>query len=297
MVQLKTNIQRERKEKKMVKWRYIFVVFVLLVLAGLFLAWYFISRKNYSRTIKPGETYKVKDREYKMPDVPVVENWNKTPSKNVKVYILSESFLQEMRELMISVHDLLESVKVPYMLAGGTLLGFAGPYGTFMPYDDDIDLHTFWEHRTYLFSSEFAQEAKKQNLEVLTLLNSSLSMATKEGAAIRLRKRGSITPVCDIFFEKDRINEKTGEKEWVKIDAWFGESLTWSSREIWKEDSIFPLEKKTVDHGMKLFFPAKPMDLLFKQYSPKVFERHVPRSLWISHETAYRLLRVWRVRE
>jgi len=276
--------------------RQIFIGVLIFLVVGLLVAviisWAVLSTEHYDRWVKPGDEYKVGARVYRMPDLPIRMSHQKTGRKDQKILILSEAFMEEERDLMIRATTLLDELKIDYWLSGGTLIGFSGVFGTFIPWDDDIDVHSTWANREYLFSRKFATDAARHDLEVIQLPESTLHHATKEAAAVRLRRKGKDLPVCDIFFEKEMEDGR-----WAKVDSWFGDSLSFNKREQWNADDLFPLVHKEVD-GMRLSFPNKPENLLKAQYGSTVKEEMVYTDPMLSHQFPYRFLfAFWKVRK
>jgi len=282
------------KEEVKVRWSwkrtaFLFLVLFALAVIGLLIAWVVVSEENFDRTIKPGDTYKVGDRTYTLPNVPILNSQFKEVGK---VKILSDTFLQRQRNLLIATDSLMRRLRIPYFISGGTLIGYSMPgLETMMPHDDDLDIHVDFKHRDYLWSKEFAQECDKEGLESVYLRMATKKLATREGAAVRVRFKGDRMPVLDIFFETK--DPKDGQ--WKKIDAWNGDTLTYNTREQWPEDAVFPIRRKQVD-GMHLNFPNKPEELLSRQYSKKVHERIVVPDRMLSHAFPYLVLGdvVWR---
>lgn len=275
-------------------WTWKRVAFILLFLfivtiIGLLITWVVVSEENFDRTIRAGDTYAVGDRTYTLPSVPIL---NAQFQEVGKVKILSDTFLQRQRNLLIATDRLLRRLRIPYFISGGTLIGFTMPgLESMMPHDDDLDIHVDFKHRDYLWSSDFAKECDKEDLEAVYLRMASTKLAAREGAAVRIRFRGDRMPVLDIFFETQ--DPKDGL--WKKIDAWGPDGLTYNSREQWSTEAVFPLQRKDVD-GMSLSFPNQPKVLLAKQYSPKVHERIVVPDRMLSHAFPYLVLGeiVWR---
>ena len=271
-------------------------LFSALVVAVL-ISWVVLSHDNYNRTIKPGEKYTVGEREYTLPKVNARSSTgsNKSGSKDTSVHILKDEFLQLQRDLLVRVTSMLKEFEIPYWISGGTLLGFMR-HGTFIPWDDDMDLHVKWDQREYMYSKVFSKKIADYGLESIMLPGiGGYEFATKEGAAIRLRVIGSDLPVCDIFFEKQVMDEKDGEM-WVKIDSWKGDTVVESSKERWPVDQLFPLQTRVID-DIELMLPANPQAMLEKQYSKSVMDEMVYRHPMLSHQFPFRFLfGVWKKR-
>lgn len=259
------------------------------VVVGMVLTWAFVSEQNYGRYLRPGDSYTIGSRTYRLPQVPLYDQ-ELNPLPYVK--ILSQDFLQRQRRLLAQTHQLMKQLNISYFLSGGTLIGFTMPHlESMMPHDDDLDIHVSYKHRDYLWSKEFAKVCASMGLEALYLRVSTLQLATREGAAVRLRWKGQRMPVLDIFFEQQ--DPKDGL--WKKIDSWGPRGVTYNKKECWHADDVFPLTLKQVD-GLELSFPHRPQALLEKQYSKKVHERIVVPHRMLSHAFPYLVFgsAIWR---
>ena len=112
------------------------------------------------------------------------------------------------------------------------------------------------------------QLADKHGLEVFLLrFNSSAEYADKIGAAVRIRRKNTITPTCDIFF----VAETNNRNEVAKADSWNGEKINFNESEVFDKSWIYPTKYCIVD-DMELSFPNQPEKVLMAQYGPKCFE-------------------------
>jgi hypothetical protein len=256
------------------------VILLSLLIAVNIVVWVVIAHRNYEdRSILPGEQYRVGRRVYTLPNIELKGD----------ARLLKASFLLDQRKTLIATTKLLSENSVQHWVSGGTLLGLVR-HKTFIPWDDDCDIHTLWENREYLFSEEFSIAADRHGLEVIFLFNASLKYATKEGAAARVRRKFSNTPVCDIFFVKK--DEKTGL--FCKVDTWKGGKCELSTVERWQEDMLFPTKKEKVD-DMELYFPNKKEETLRTQYGKNALTKMYARHPMISHEYPYTYLNwVWK---
>jgi hypothetical protein len=260
------------------------VVFVLAIVV-LSIIWVVTSFSVYTNNrLYPGKIYTVGNRCYTLPNVKL----------HGTAWLLRESFFEQERDLIVRSHRLLNRLGIPFWIAGGTLLGFVR-HGTFIPWDDDIDVHTMVEHREYLFSQEFCDECNKVGLEAILMRGmSSLQRATKEGAAVRLRLKGTQVPIMDIFFET--VNKTTGLLQ--KIDSWSTNSngkikYHLNTKEVWPEKDIFPLNSVRID-GLTLNFPAHPENLLKQQYGDNALTEMYARNIMFCHQFPFKVLnKMW----
>jgi hypothetical protein len=243
----------------------ILIVFVLFLIVN-FIIWWIVSRQLYGKTIKPGEEYKVGERTYKLPELPLKGD----------ARLLNETYLELQRELLQETTKVLNELEIEHWISGGTLLGFTR-HKTFIPWDDDCDLHTHWKNREYMFSAEFGKELEKYNMEAIFLIGASTRTATKESAAVRIRKKKTITPICDIFFVKE-----SSPGVFSKVDRWRNNKPVYNKKERWASDLLFPIRNKEVD-DINLPFPNQPLPTLKQQYGKKVMEKMYARNVLFSH--------------
>lgn len=259
----------------------VIIVLICSLALGHVIAWVYTSHMYYDRCIFPGEVYHVGETQYMLPDLPL----------HGSAYVLEASYLQKQHDFLTLVGALLSETKLEWWLSGGTLLGFVR-HGTFIPWDDDCDIHTHWCNQNVLFSDEFFQKATGMGLETIFLPATSTQFATKEGASVRLRRCGTYMPVCDIFF----VHSEDGDKTFAKIDSWNKGRLAYSRKERWDVKTLFPIHKKNVD-GMCLNFPNEPVNTLIQQYGPNVMKKMFVRSRWFSHAFPYIALNwIWKRR-
>lgn len=261
----------------------VFVIVIIIFLLVNLAVWYSVQHENFDRVINPGETYKIADKTYTVPDLPLVG----------KAYLLKNTYLQNQRDLLINIAKMMKENNLEYWISGGTLLGFIR-HKTFIPWDDDIDIHTHWSNREFLFSDEFIDLVDKYNMEIIILFNSNLKSASKEGAAIRLRFKNTIMPVCDVFFVKAMDDTNT---KYAKVDSWSNDDIVFSTKEIWQKDYLFPTQLSVID-DMELRVPNNPIETLHCQYGKNALTKMYARSPWISHMYPYKVLSwVWHVKK
>lgn len=270
----------------------IFFALLLLVVVVIATFWVCSGLSVFPRSTKPGSTYKVGDREYTVPYLPHAELGSKEkPSLDSKVPVLSERTLKRLRQLLIDSLELMETVNVPCWVTGGTLISALLWKDGLMCFDDDADMACPYEYREYLWSDEFRKAADLKGLETIYLRGASLSYATREGSAVRLRAKGTYEPVVDIFFVKDR-----GDGTWAKVNTWNGSSVTYNDpKEVWADrDWIFPVHHIDVD-GINCPVANKGMDMLVTQYGPNVDKFILsPSPFTKSHTFIHQLASVFR---
>lgn len=256
---------------------FVLLVFLVVFILVNLLIWYIVSRQLYVKSIRPGDMYKVGERIYQVPKLPLEGD----------AQLLNEDYLIKQHDLLHIVTHVLETMNIQYWISGGTLLGFVR-HRTFIPWDDDCDLHTHWKNRDYMFSHQFGEDIKPYGLEAIFLLGASTKFVTRQAAAVRIRKQKTLTPVCDIFFVKE-----TEDGIFAKVDSWSGENVTFNSTEQWTEGELFPTKRKTVD-GLDLMFPNNPVKTLETQYGKNVLTHMYARNVLFSHLYPFSVIRwVW----
>ena len=177
--------------------------FFLLICFGVLISWCVVSNDcTFDDKLLPGQKYSVGDRQYTVPKLPhKIWGSKQTATMDRPLPRLPEKVLTDLRSLIVDGFQTLRAANVPFWCTGGTLFS-AVLWKHLMPFDDDVDVSVLWDDRAYLWSPEFAAIADLNGLEIITFRGASLSFATREGAAIRLRKKKTIFPVMDIFFTK-----------------------------------------------------------------------------------------------
>ena len=254
-------------------WVIIIVTILILFIISQLIVWYISCNENFAGYIKPGEDYKIGERSYTLPELPLVGT----------ARVLKSSFLVKQRELLIHVTMVMKKLNIEHWLSGGTLLGFTR-HKTFIPWDDDIDMHTHWKHKDYIFSHEFAKHLEPFGLEAIFHRGTSASYTTVAGGAARLRMKGSSMPICDILFVKEMSNGKIG-----KIDRWTDTKVEYNTKEQWDKDMIFPIRYISVD-DMVLPHPNKPLETLQVQYGDKVMDKMYSVHWMVSHSYVFKAL-------
>lgn len=267
-------------------WAAVLFFFIIIIAMIIILSW-FVTACNCTfddnaPKILPGGTYKVGDKTYQVPNLPhKILGSEQKPTMTRSIPKLPDPYLADLRSLVTDAFQLLRDARVPFWVTGGTLFS-ANVWKHLMPFDDDADISVMWEDREYLWSHEFARLADQHGLEVTLLRGSTLTMATREGAAVRLRRKGATIPIMDVFFTK-----KIDDDHYAKINSWSGGSLSPNKNETWDVDWLLPLRDVDVD-GMLWSLPNQPEKLLKKQYGEKCLDsiqspdRLIKTHKWIS---------------
>lgn len=264
----------------------VFGIMLGVLTSVLLFTWLFMSGRNFTRTCAPGEKYKVGEREYTFPSLPIVNR----PKDNQRVPILSEAYMLRMRDIYQKVQDTLNECNIEHWVSGGSLISWYRD-GALNPCDDDLDAHVCMENREFLWSPEFAAKAREHGLRVKTLRVASLKMATREGAAIRLHLSDHNTPAYDLFFEAPYPDKtEDGRPQIAKVDSWTGTNkFKFNKRETWAKDAVFPLQKKSID-GLTVYLPNKPEVLLKTQYGDKVMQNNYVMPTQFAHDFPHTML-------
>ena len=255
----------------------IVVVACMLLIVHMFIWWY-SANENYSdRYLQPNDVYYIGNKVYRLPNLKLSGN----------ARLLRTEYLERQKALLQSVFSTMNSCYISCWVSGGTLLGMVR-HKTFIPWDDDCDIHTSWSNRNVLYSNYFKRKLQKNNLERILLIGTNQNRAGKCGAAVRIRFKNSFTPVCDVFFVKHVSRNMVG-----KIDSWVNESIIFNKKEQWPTSDLFPLENHTID-DMSLTLPNKPTDVIVQQYGDTALTDMYARNTWFSHNYPFKVLHfIW----
>jgi len=206
------------------------LIAVLALLVGAVIAvaisWVVMSYGTFPDRIMPGDTYTVAGYTLQVPNLPHKQyGSSEVPSMTRPVPKLSNQTLEDIHRLGVDVHTSLDEADVQHWMTGGTLIGLK-LWNSKMVFDDDIDLAVRWQDREYAWSPEFAAMLARHGLETFYLRGASLKWATREGAAVRIRRQGTVVPTCDIFFVQSR-----DDGTWAKVNSWHGDKVVHEPKE------------------------------------------------------------------
>jgi hypothetical protein len=266
------------------------VVAVLLTLG----TWIHMSYHTFPDRVLPGASYQVGPHTMQVPLLPHKRYKSKEEARlDRPVPKLPDETLLAIHELGKGIHDTLGEVEVPHWMTGGSLIGLL-LWNSTMVYDDDIDMAVNWDYRAYLWSPAFATKLAERDLEAFYLRGSSLKWATREGAAVRVRKRGTVVPTCDIFFVKE-----VGDGTWAKVNSWSEwNRVVYEPKETWQPGWLFPLRHV---HAQGVDWPVghDAESMLTAQYGPAWSQQILsPSPLTASHRWAFTFtnwVSAWRV--
>lgn len=278
-------------------WVAVLFFFIIIFLVIVMLSWFVTSCDGtFDKTsgkILPGGTYKVGEKTYQVPNLPhKILGSEQKLSMTRSIPKLPDQYLIDLKSLVTDAFQTLRDAKVPFWVTGGTLFS-AHVWKHLMPFDDDADVSVLWEDREYLWSREFASMAAQKGLEITILRGSTLQFASREGAAVRLRRKNTQIPLMDIFFTK-----KMDENHYAKINSWSGNTLSPNKNETWDSDWLMPLKDVEID-GMLWSLPNQPEKLLKKQYGDKCLDsiqspdKLIKTHKWVSLFT--NVINMWRI--
>jgi lipopolysaccharide cholinephosphotransferase len=115
-------------------------------------------------------------------------------SHEKKVKILRPEYVLALYQMMKDIHDVLDFLKIPYWIDGGTLLG-AVRHGGIIPWDDDLDIQIAHENLS-LYTQKAVPLLKKLGYGV----NSDHKILTSDTMFKVLPFENP--PSCDVFFAK-----------------------------------------------------------------------------------------------
>ena len=240
--------------------------------------WVTVSQNHYGKKIHRGDSYNIYDKQYTVPDLELIGEGR----------ILHQKYLYDQWNVLKDITIALKALNIEYWVSGGTLLGFER-HKTFIPWDDDIDVHTKWSNREYMFSNKFNTDLREYNLEAIFLPLASIKRTTVVSAAVRLRRINTITPVCDVFFVHEKQPGVFG-----KVNSWAGNHIVYNNNELWGKDLLFPIITRSVD-GLELCFPNDPIKVLQKQYGQEVMNKMHARNVLFSHWYPFKLFQfIWK---
>lgn len=254
-------------------------VFLIVLTLGTIISWVVISESHFTRTKLLQDThYTVLGKEY-VQALPIHTS-SETP------YLLEDAFIGKTRELIRRTDKLMASLGVQYWLSGGSLLGAARNKTIPMHYDDDVDIHVNISHRSMMFSPQFKEDAKKHGLKAKFLVFNTAKSADRHGSAARLcLAEDPLDPTLDVFFVESRDGAT------IKINGWKGDTLIYSTNEVWRTDDVFPIVYKEVD-GLTIPLPRNPESMLKQQYGTNVMDSIVCAHKMLSHRFIYHLLQL-----
>ena len=228
---------------------YIFAAFIVIYLITIFV---YIGETKKNRTnvaISPNMKYTIGDYDYKVPNL------------NVKgsAYLLEEQFLISMTAMYKLASKSFEEIDAEFWASGGTLMGFQR-HRSFLPWDDDLDVHSDVKNKEILYSDKFKKILNKNGLDTLFMIGTRKDFTFYKGG-LRIKFLDKPNPVMDVFFVDVTKNKVK------KIENWLGEEYIYNQNEIWKKDLIFPIQKLQIN-DMEVNMPNNPHEVLSKQYSP-----------------------------
>ncbi len=163
-----------------------------------------------------------------------------------KIRPLRKEYTLALYQLMFDVHNLMEFLKIPYWVDGGTLLGAVRHKGL-IPWDDDLDIQIN-ENDYEIFINKAVPVLLNLGYEVVgsKIITSNSLFVTYENEN---------PPSCDIFIAK----EKSG-----RLD------IGWTH--AFNVNEVFPL--KLYEFGaFQVYGPANPYPYLFNLYGSNCLQQ------------------------
>lgn len=264
---------------------FIFIFIVVFLILSVLVSWFVLSGANHtSKRLKSGEEYTSENRQYTFPKLEIRGNGN---------YLLKDAVVGSIRDLVVAAHRMFEEKKIDCWLTGGSLLGVERHESIPMPYDDDADMAVSVEHREFLYSPDFQALCTKHGVKAVYLLGQNSKYADKNGSAVRLQPLDEDVHLTtlDIFFWAE------DDGKIFKLDGWSGDSLYYSTKEIFQKNDVFPLQCKVKVDDLEVNLPNRPLKLLKQQYGDDVMNVAYTRSLLISHAFPFRFLSAFFVKK
>ena len=253
---------------------FLYIICLIINLAIIIYVGYLFESKKERNTkiiVKPGMKYTFNNKQYTVPDIEMVG----------EPYLLDEKFFNDMRKLLVNSNKVFKILDIDTWVSGGTLIGFHR-HKSFIPWDDDIDVHTLEKNKKIMFTEKFKEELKNFGIEPIFMVGMTENFSYYKGG-VRLKLIGKNNPVMDIFYLEENQNKLK------KIENWENGKNFYNKKEIWEKNQIFPLNKQIID-DMEINLPNKPLEVLEKQYGSNVMEKMYGTNL--PHSLAYDLLNV-----
>lgn len=250
---------------------------ILLIIVIIILIVTSITRRELKKNrkkikIQRNLEYTVNNRSYKIPDLPVIGN----------AYIMNDDFFDKMYKLYRNVKKALDESGIEFWISGGTLLGFER-HNTFLPWDDDIDIHINFKEKKNVFSDQFKNTLNRFGIDPLFMVGTDEDFTFYKGG-LRLKLLEHLNPVMDIFFVTENVKGTI-----TKIETWSNNMVVYNNKEIWDKSDIYPINKTRID-TLEINKPNNPHNVLTKQYTESYKDEihcgHPP------HTIAYDLLSV-----
>lgn len=240
-------------------------VLVVVVLFTIFNTIVFIIVSNTkTKNIYTNKIYKNKPY--------ILDNVKHEPIKNLNkkfVYSISDSIAKELKHMYVILRDTMEKHKISHWVSGGTLLGAIRHKG-FIPWDDDMDVHTKIENINKILSKNFLKDlgSKGYKLTASTISGNAVSAFRMQN----INNKTLLPPFIDILFENIVETEYLSRCKIIPdimIIKDNRECLLNIKNETWKITDIYPL-KKHVFEDIWVYIPNNPEKILKIQYGENV---------------------------